>query len=180
VRAIADVATAVTKGDLTREIQGRCAWRSRRAQGQHQRDDPKPARHHGPEYGAGLAQDQPGEIHQHAAKGQRDLTTVGEMLLSELAPLVNAQCGAMYQMDSSTGRPYLAMLASYARAMSEKNARVSPSGDGLVGQCAIEKRPILLSDIPSDYVRITSSLGEGAAAEFDRSSGAYSRAKPKP
>jgi len=93
-------------------------------------------------------------------QGQRDLTTVGEMLLSELAPLVNAQCGAMYQMDSSTGKPYLAMLASYARAMSQEERSRVALGDGLVGQCAVEKRPILLSEIPGDYVRITSSLGE--------------------
>jgi len=93
-------------------------------------------------------------------QGQRELTTVGQMLLSELAPLVNAQCGAMYQMDSSNGQPYLAMLASYARAMSQEERSRLALGDGLVGQCAIEKRPILLSEIPNEYVRITSSLGD--------------------
>ena len=159
VRAIADVATAVTKGDLTREIQvdargevvelkdniNAMIQNLRATTDQNMEQD---------WLKTNLAK------FTNMLQGQRDLTTVGEMLLSELAPLVNAQCGAMYQMDSSTGAPYLAMLASYARAMSEEERSRLALGDGLVGQCAVEKRPILLSDIPRDYVRITSSLGE--------------------
>ena len=159
VRAIADVATAVTKGDLTREIQvdargevvelkdniNAMIQNLRATTDQNMEQD---------WLKTNLAK------FTNMLQGQRDLTTVGEMLLSELAPLVNAQCGAMYQMDSSTGVPYLAMLASYARAMSEEERSRLALGHGLVGQCAIEKRPILLSDIPVDYVRITSSLGE--------------------
>ena len=67
VRAIAEVATAVTKGDLTRSIAGRCARRSGRAQRQHQHDDRQPAAHHRPQHRAGLAEDQPRQVHQHAA-----------------------------------------------------------------------------------------------------------------
>src|SRR5690348_8837315 len=158
VRAIADVATAVTKGDLTREIQvdargevvelkdniNAMIQNLRATTDQNMEQD---------WLKTNLAK------FTNMLQGQRDLTTVGEMLLSELAPLVNAQCGAMYQMDSSTGAPYLAMLASYARAMSDEERSRLALGDGLVGQCAVEKRPILLSDIPGDYVRITSSLG---------------------
>ena len=67
VRAIAEVATAVTKGDLTRSIQVRSARRSGRAQRQHQYDDRQSAAHHRPQHRAGLAEDQPRQIHQHAA-----------------------------------------------------------------------------------------------------------------
>ena len=67
VRAIAEVATAVTKGDLTRSITRRGPGRSGGAQGQHQRDDPQPAGHHAQEHRAGLAQDQPGQVHPDAA-----------------------------------------------------------------------------------------------------------------
>jgi CheY-like chemotaxis protein len=159
VRAIADVATAVTKGDLTREIQvdargevvelkdniNAMIQNLRATTDQNMEQD---------WLKTNLAR------FTNMLQGQRDLTTVGKMLLSELAPLVNAQCGAIYQMDLSDGRPQLAMLASYARAMSQDERSRLALGDGLVGQCALEKSRILLRDIPPDYIRISSSLGE--------------------
>ncbi len=159
VRAIADVATAVTKGDLTREIQvdargevvelkdniNAMIQNLRATTDQNMEQD---------WLKTNLAK------FTNMLQGQRDLTTVGQMLLSELAPLVNAQCGAIYQMDSSNGHPHLAMLASYARAMSQDERSRLALGDGLVGQCALEKSRILLTDIPAEYVRISSSLGE--------------------
>src|SRR6185369_11755476 len=60
------------------------------------------------------------------------------------------------------GAAYLAMLASYARAMSKEERSRLALGDGLVGQCALEKRRILLDHIPPDYVRISSGLGDAA------------------
>src|SRR6266568_4990931 len=94
-------------------------------------------------------------------QGQRDLTTVGQMLLSELAPLVSAQYGAVYQMEGSNGDSHLKMLAGYARTGDQKPKTELPVGVGLVGQCAVEKRRILLSDVPPNYIRIGSGLGEG-------------------
>ena len=157
VRAIADVATAVTKGDLTREIQvdargevvelkdniNAMIQNLRATTDQNTEQD---------WLKTNLAR------FTNMLQGQRDLTTVGRMLLSELAPLVGAQCGAIYQMDLSNGRPHLVMLASYARPESQDNVEVS-LGVGLVGQCALEKSRILLSDIPRDYIRVSSSLG---------------------
>ena len=157
VRAIADVATAVTKGDLTREIQvdargevvelkdniNAMIQNLRATTDQNTEQD---------WLKTNLAR------FTNMLQGQRDLTTVGRMLLSELAPLVGAQCGAIYQMDLSNGRPHLVMLASYARPESQDNVEV-PLGVGLVGQCALEKSRILLSDIPRDYIRVSSSLG---------------------
>jgi CheY-like chemotaxis protein/HAMP domain-containing protein len=159
VRAIADVATAVTKGDLTREIQvdargevvelkdniNAMIQNLRATTDQNMEQD---------WLKTNLAK------FTNMLQGQRDLRTVGQMLLSELAPLVNAQCGAIYQMDSSNGQPHLAMLASYARAMTQDERSRLALGDGLIGQCALEKSRILLTDIPPDYVRINSSLGE--------------------
>ena len=66
VRAIADVATAVTEGDLTRQVGVEASGRGRRAEGQAQRDDPQPARDDAPEHRAGLAQDEPRALHPHA------------------------------------------------------------------------------------------------------------------
>jgi CheY-like chemotaxis protein/GAF domain-containing protein len=94
-------------------------------------------------------------------QGQRDLVTVGRMLLSELAPLVGAQQGTVYQMDV-VPMPSLWLLASYAQS-GHQPERVGV-GEGLVGQCALEKQRILLSPVPTHYTRIRSSLGEACPA----------------
>ena len=123
MRAIADVATAVTKGDLTREIQvdargevvelkdniNAMIQNLRATTDQNTEQD---------WLKTNLAR------FTNMLQGQRDLTTVGRMLLSELAPLVGAQCGAIYQMDLSNGRPHLVMLASYARPERQDNVEV--------------------------------------------------------
>ncbi|MGE5816694.1 MAG: response regulator, partial [Deltaproteobacteria bacterium] len=158
VRAIADVGTAVTKGDLTRSIQ--VAARGEVAE---LKDNINAMIQN-----LRATTDQNTEqdwLKTNLAKftgmlqGQRDLTTVGQMLLSELAPLVHAQYGAMYQMDASNGGPYLKRLAGYARGEAQEISAELPLGVGLVGQCAVEKRRILLTDIPPDYTRISSDLG---------------------
>src|SRR5678815_1833551 len=87
------------------------------------------------------------------------------MLLSELAPLVNAQQGTVYQMEhpetsEKEVRPALVLLAAYAK--SPDHSRRIEVGHGLVGQCALEKKSILLTDIPETYTAVESSLG-GAA-----------------
>ena len=66
VRAISEVATAVTEGDLTRQVRCRGQRRGRRPEGQAQRDDPQPARDDAAERRAGLVEDEPGAVHPHA------------------------------------------------------------------------------------------------------------------
>jgi CheY-like chemotaxis protein/signal transduction histidine kinase/HAMP domain-containing protein len=165
VRAIADVATAVTKGDLTRSIQvearGEVAELKdnintmidnlRGTTDRNQEQDwlkTNLARFTG------------------MLQGQRDLVTVGKMLLSQLAPLVDAQHGTIYQMErtepgeigeGTADRKTLRLLAGYARH-SDQPERIA-LGEGLVGQAAEEKQRILLSDVPPDYAKIHSSLG---------------------
>ncbi len=159
VRAIADVATAVTKGDLTRSIQV-----DARGEVAELKDNINAMIQN-----LRATTDQNTEqdwLKTNLAKftrmlqGQRDLMTVGQMLLSELAPLVSAQYGAIYQMDSGNGDSHLKMLAGYALPMNVNQQARLPLGFGLVGQCAVEKRRILLQEMPSDYVRISSGLGE--------------------
>src|SRR5438046_6415481 len=65
-------------------------------------------------------------------QGQRDLTTVGQMLLSELAPLVSAQYGAVYQMEGSNGDSHLKMLAGYARRGAQNAKTGLLAGGGLM------------------------------------------------
>ena len=94
-------------------------------------------------------------------QGQRDLVTASNMILSELAPLVAAQHAVFYVVTSPSDgtEPVLELEAGYGY---EERRSLSTSfrfGEGLVGQCAREKKRILLTDVPSDYVRINSGLG---------------------
>jgi CheY-like chemotaxis protein/GAF domain-containing protein len=90
-------------------------------------------------------------------QGQRDLSTVGRMLLSELAPLVNAHQGVLYQMEIED-RPRLRMLASYGNLTENGYPAELALGEGFVGQCALDKRRILIQEVPRDTVPIGSAL----------------------
>src|SRR5947199_4258105 len=95
-------------------------------------------------------------------QGQRDLLAVARMILSELAPVVSAQQGVVYIRNGKEGEPELQLLASYAyRDRKGVNSRFK-LGEGLVGQAALEKERIRLTNVPSDYVRISSGLGRAA------------------
>ena len=92
-------------------------------------------------------------------QGQRDLLTVGRMLLSELAPLVNAQQGVDLSDGRATDDPLqLKLLASYAHRQSDECRNCSQLGEGLVGQCALEKRRILLTGCAAGLRAISSGL----------------------
>jgi HAMP domain-containing protein/signal transduction histidine kinase/DNA-binding response OmpR family regulator len=163
VRAIAEVATAVTKGDLTRSIQiealGEVAELSDNIntmidnlRGTTERNEEQDW------LKTNLAK------FTRMLQGQRDLVTVGGMLLSELAPLVGSQQGAIYQVKraepgdtSASSVPTLILLAGYAQG--SRQPLNLQFGEGLVGQCAVDKQRILLNKVPTSYARIHSSLG---------------------
>jgi len=158
VRAIAEVATAVTKGDLTRSIQVEASGEVADL-----KDNLNTMIGN-----LRLTTDRNTEqdwLKTNLARftgmlqGQRDLTTVGRMMLSELAPLVNAQQGMIYQMETedSAGMVLLSAFASDAR---DGNLRRIQIGEGLVGQCAAEKRSMLIGDLPPHTVPIRSGLFE--------------------
>ncbi|WP_414563070.1 MULTISPECIES: response regulator [unclassified Anabaena] len=92
-------------------------------------------------------------------QGQRDIEGVSRMILSNLAPLVGAQQGVLYLMDGAYQEPVLKLLSSYAYQERKHLSNQFRLGEGLVGQCALEKQKILLTDVPSDYIRINSGLG---------------------
>ncbi|MFL6542141.1 MAG: ATP-binding protein, partial [Chthoniobacterales bacterium] len=161
LRAIADVATAVTKGDLTRSIQVQ-------AQGEVALVKDNINEMIGNLRDTTSRNEEQDWLKTNLAKftrmlqGQRDLLTVGEMILSELAPLVSAQQGVFYIMDGSVDEPELKLLATYACRPSNGAGSRFKLGESLVGQAALEKRRFLLDDVPSEYVRIVSGLGEAA------------------
>ncbi|GIO86284.1 histidine kinase [Paenibacillus faecis] len=161
VRAITTVATAVTKGDLSRSIDVAAAGEVAVLKdnvNEMIRNLKETTR-------INTEQDW---LKTNLAKfsrllqGQRDLYAVSRMILSELAPLVSMQHGVMYINEQIGGEPTLVLFASYAYQQRKHLSNQFKSGEGLVGQCLIEKQRILLTNVPEDYVVISSGLGEAA------------------
>ncbi|HEX9953051.1 MAG TPA: HAMP domain-containing protein [Rubricoccaceae bacterium] len=94
-------------------------------------------------------------------QGQKELVTAARLILSELAPLVHVQHGAFYTSERilGDGEQALRLLATYAYRERKGLANRFALGEGLVGQCALEKERILVTDLPDDYVQINSGLG---------------------
>jgi signal transduction histidine kinase/HAMP domain-containing protein/ActR/RegA family two-component response regulator len=163
VRAIAEVATAVTKGDLTRsvmvEAQGEVAALKDNINEMivNLKDTTR----------KNTEQDW---LKTHLARftrmlqGHRDLEAVSRLILSELAPLVNAQQAAFYIAAGPDEAPHLELLASYAHPVGASLPRTLALGEGLVGQCAYEKRRIVLEQAPEGYLRVASALGAAQPA----------------
>jgi CheY-like chemotaxis protein/HAMP domain-containing protein/signal transduction histidine kinase len=156
VRAIAEVATAVTKGDLTRSIQVEA-----RGEVAELKDNINTMIGN-----LRLTTDLNTEqdwLKTNLAKftnmlqGQRDLTTVGRLLLTELTPLVNAQLGVIYQL-ANEDTPMLRLLSAYADDGVTSHAQSIRIGEGLIGQCAADKRQRLITDMPPHAVPIGSAL----------------------
>src|SRR4029079_10255304 len=93
-------------------------------------------------------------------QGQRDLITLGRMLLSELAPLINAQQGLMYVVDAEGPRkaPRLRKLVGYADAGDSDTDQTLAFGQGLIGQCAAQAKIILITDVIPGNAQIRSGL----------------------
>src|SRR5207253_4918690 len=90
-------------------------------------------------------------------QGQRDLGTVGRLLLTELTPLVNAQLGVIYQVEGGEGSS-LRLLSAYADDGSNGHPQRLRGGEGLIGQCATDKRRLLITELPMHAVPIGSAL----------------------
>ncbi len=164
VRAIAEVSTAVTRGDLTRSV-------NVEAQGEvaELKDNIN-------QMIANLRSTTEINAQQDWLKsnlariggqlqGQRDLNAVTQMIMSEVTPVVEAVQGAFYLADSPEGRLALRRAASYG-AESTADDRVFFAGEGLVGQAAVEKRPIRVREVPADYLRVRSGLGAASPADL--------------
>src|ERR1051326_8029695 len=79
-------------------------------------------------------------------QGQRDLTTVGRLILSELAPVVSAQHAEVFVLSASETAK-LTLLASYASTGQSALGRQVDIGEGLVGQCVIERQKMVLDNV---------------------------------
>jgi len=161
VRAISDVATAVTEGDLTRTI-------TVDAQG-----EVSALKNNLNQMIANLKGTTQLNTEQDWLKtnlagfsrmmqGQKNLEAVARLIMSELTPLVGANHGVFYIHNAASGNRVLELLSSYAYRERKAVANRFHLGEGLVGQCALEKKSILLTHVPSDYIQINSGLGEAA------------------
>jgi HAMP domain-containing protein/signal transduction histidine kinase/CheY-like chemotaxis protein len=101
-------------------------------------------------------------------QGQKDLNTVTKRILSELAQVVNAHYGAFYilKQDEESPQVKLNLFASYAYKEEKSVPKEFAIGEGLVGQCALEKERILLTNIPQGYIKINSGLGRARPANL--------------
>jgi signal transduction histidine kinase/CheY-like chemotaxis protein/HAMP domain-containing protein len=163
VRAITEVATAVTEGDLTRQV------------GVEASGEVAELKDKLNEMIRTLRKTTQQNVEQDWLKtnlerftrtlqGERDLAAASNTILSELTPLVGAQHGVFYSMTrpSDGSEAVLQFQVGYGF---EERKHLSTSfslGQGLVGQCAKEKKRILLTEVPDDYVRINSGLGSAA------------------
>ncbi|OHV31765.1 hybrid sensor histidine kinase/response regulator [Pseudofrankia sp. EUN1h] len=95
-------------------------------------------------------------------QGHRDLTTVAQLVIDELTPLVGAQHGTFFLVDSSVDEPAFALIASYGYQPSRATPRRFGLGDSLIGQAARTRRTIVVDQTPVDYITIGSSVGRAA------------------
>ncbi|MEX0929901.1 MAG: HAMP domain-containing protein [Balneolales bacterium] len=161
VRAIKDVATAVTEGDLTRAIAVEASGEVEELKNsinemiRNLRETT-------------IQNTEQDWLKTNLAKftrmlqGQKDLIEVSRLLLSELAPVVSAQHAVFYSLDynEQEDQDMLTLLATYGYKERKHLSKSFAVGEGLIGQCAYEKEQILLSNVPDDYIQINSGLGE--------------------
>jgi HAMP domain-containing protein/signal transduction histidine kinase/CheY-like chemotaxis protein len=161
VRSISEVASAVTKGDLTRTIRvdakgelealkdtiNQMITNLRETTLRNQEQD---------WLKSNLAK------FTQMLQGQKDLHTVTRRILSELAQVVNAHYGAFYilQQGEETNESKLRLFESYAYKEEQHIPKEFAIGEGLIGQCAYQKEKILLTNVPQRYVKINTAHGK--------------------
>ena len=170
VREISDVATAVTEGDLTRSI-------TVDAQG-----EVSTLKNNINQMIANLKETTQQNKEQDWLKtnlarfssmmqGQKTLESVTKLIMNEMTPLVGAHRGVFFLNDATTGGTLggdqvLKLMSAYAYRERKNVSNQFRFGEGLVGQCALEKQSILLTNVPSDYIQISSGLGEASPLQI--------------
>ncbi len=167
VRSISEVASAVTKGDLTRTIRVE-------AKGEVEALKDTINQMIANLRATTLRNQETDWLKSNLAKftqmlqGQKDLNTVTKRILSELAQVVNAHYGAFYvlKQDDDTNVTKLSLFAAYAYKEDKNVPKEFSIGEGLIGQVALEKEKILLTNVPSNYIKINSGLGKAKPANL--------------
>jgi len=161
VRAISEVAAAVTQGDLTRRIRVD-------AKGEVEALKDTINQMITNLKTTTLRNQEQDWLKSNLAKftqmlqGEKELNSVTSKILSELAQVVHAQHGLFYVLNEEDKLmdSKLKLIASYAFRKIKNVPTEFAMGEGLIGQCALEKERILLTDVPDNYIKINSGLGE--------------------
>jgi len=166
VRSIAEVATAVTKGDLTRfiavEASGEMAALKDTINEMISNLKEQTLKNAEQDWlKTNLAR------FSRMLQGERDLATVSNLIMSELAPLVNAQYGVFYVTKREEDETKLELVASYGADSPDVLKQEFHLREGLIGQAAADRRPIVLRDVPPDFIRIGSGLGHATPANVN-------------
>ncbi len=167
VRSIADVATAVTKGDLTQSIaveaSGEMAALKDTINEMIRNLKEQTLKNAEQDWlKTNLAR------FSRMLQGERDLATISNLIMSELAPLVNAQYGVFYVANGDVENDTtLDLVASYGAGDPEGMKSRFALREGLIGQAAADKRAMRLESVPGDYIRIGSGLGDSRPANVN-------------
>ena len=165
VRAIAEVTSAVARGDLTRSIsveaQGEVdeLKNNINAMVQSLRETTR----------ANQEQDWLQTSLARVAglmQGHRDLAVVAELIMDELVPLIGAQHGTFFLADNDGGDTRLRLIAGYGLRADQDGPEQFRLGQSLIGQAAKTRKPIVLDEVPEGYGRISSGLGEATPANL--------------
>jgi PAS domain S-box-containing protein len=160
VRAIGEVATAVTRGDLSRSIQVSASGEvevlkddlnemiRRLRDSTRENTDQVWLK-------ANLAR------FSGMLQGERDLEKVARLVMSDLAPLVGVLTAAFYIRESEGEAHYLRLLGQYATGSPGPPQRIE-FGEGLLGQSAAERRRIVVEAVPAEYAVVSSALGRAS------------------
>src|SRR5262249_1895622 len=161
VRAIAEVSTAVTKGDLTRSI-------TVEAQGEVAALKDNINQMIGNLKDTTQKNTEQDWLKTNLAKfsgmmqGQRNIVSVAQLIMSELTPLVGAQHGGFFMMEpeKEKSEPVLNLIASYGFASRKNLSSSYRIRERLIGQCAFEKNRIVLTDVPENFIHVPAGLGQ--------------------
>ena len=165
LRAIAEVSTAVTQGDLSRTIAVEAQGEVEELKDNINQMIANLRGTTAAERRAGLAELEPRAV-RRLLQGQRDLGAVSRLIMSELTPLVDAQHGAFFMLAGEGDEAELNLLATYGYKQRKTVSNRFKVGEALVGQAALERKPILVTQPPDDYIKVTSGLGEAAPANI--------------
>ncbi len=161
VRAIGEVSTAVTKGDLTRTISVEAAGEVAALKDNINQmianlKDTTQKNKEQDWLKTNLAR------FSSMMQGQRSISAVAQLIMSELTPIVDANYGTFYLATPEEGETSLNLIASYAFTERKSISNKYRLRESLVGQCAFEKKRILITNPPENYISVVSSLGESA------------------
>jgi len=89
-----------------------------------------------------------------------DLQKLSNNVISKLVKYLDANQGGMFLYEEDGEKRSFQLMGCYAYELERMREKIIPWGEGLIGRCGIELLPIYMTDIPEEYVNITSGLGE--------------------